>query len=127
MEPDEEDVMAVSFDAAREFALVLPGAEEGTSYGTPAFRVRKKLFLRLHDSGESLVVRIDLDERELMMKAAPKIYFITDHYTDHPMMLVSLANVQRDDLAVLIEQSWRRVAPKKLIAQLEVSAPIRTS
>jgi len=111
--------MAVRFDSARKIALALPGAEEGTSYGTPAFRVRGKLFLRLHDSRESLVVRVDLDERDLLMQADGKAYFITDHYKDHPMMLVGLAHVGRADLAGLIEQSWRRVAPKKLITELE--------
>ena len=43
---------SITWETVREIALTLPGAEEGTSYGTPAFRVRKALFVRLHDSGE---------------------------------------------------------------------------
>jgi len=50
---------AISFDTVRELAGGLPGAVEGTSYGTPAFHVGKTLFVRQHQDGESLVVRID--------------------------------------------------------------------
>jgi hypothetical protein len=55
----------ITWETARKFALALPGAEEGTSYGTPAFKVRGKLFLRLHQSGEALVVGIDGNDRAL--------------------------------------------------------------
>ena len=49
----------ITWETVREIALSLPGAEEGTSYGTPAFRVRKaEFFARLHDSGEALVVQL---------------------------------------------------------------------
>ena len=44
-------------------AVGLPRTIEGVSYGTPAFRVSKSLFVRLHQDGESLVVKIDADQR----------------------------------------------------------------
>src|SRR4051794_23986053 len=101
----------VSFETVRELALALPGAEEGTSYRTPAFRVGGKLFARLHQDGESLVVKIDLDQRRMRMKADPQTYYITDHYQDSPMMLVRLANADPEDLRELLEESWRLSAP----------------
>src|SRR4051812_20052618 len=103
----------VTFETVRELALALPGAEEGTSYRTPAFRVGGKLFARLHQDGESLVVKIDLDERRMRMQADPQTYHITDHYQDYPMMLVRLANADPDDLRDLLEESWRLSAPKR--------------
>lgn len=39
----------VTFETVREIALSLDKAEESTSYGTPAFKVRGALFIRLHD------------------------------------------------------------------------------
>jgi len=54
----------VTFDTVRQIALALDKAEESTSYGTPAFKVRGNLFVRLHQDGESLVVRTSFDERE---------------------------------------------------------------
>ncbi len=57
----------VTFDTVRQIAQTLPGAEESTSYGTPAFKVKGKLFARQHQDGESLVVGVDFEEREGMM------------------------------------------------------------
>jgi len=106
---------AITFDTVREIALTFPGAVESTSYGTPAFKVAKKLFTRLHQDGESLVVRIDEAERTRRMKSDPVTYFITDHYLNYPWILVKLSTVKRDDLHVLLAEAWRHVAPSSLI------------
>jgi hypothetical protein len=106
----------VTLETVRRLALALRGAEEGTSYNTPAFKVGGTLFARLHQDGESLVVKIDPDERRMRMNADPETYFITEHYRDYPMMLVRLASVAVDDLRDLLEQSWRRSAPRKLLS-----------
>ena len=37
----------MTFDDVRKFALLWPEVEDGTSYGTPALKVRKKLLARL--------------------------------------------------------------------------------
>jgi hypothetical protein len=99
----------VTFETVREIAQNLPGAEESTSYGTPAFKVKKKLFARQHQDGESLVVGVDFDQREEMMKAAPGKFYITDHYLNYPWMLVRMSNVNREELRDLLMGSWRRV------------------
>ena len=49
-----------TFDTVREIALSLPGVEEGTSYGTAAFRVRGKFLARLREDGETLALRIGM-------------------------------------------------------------------
>ncbi len=69
----------VTCETVREIALSLPGAEEGTSYRTLACKVGGKPFARLHQNGESLVIRVDLDEREHLMSAEPVKFYITDH------------------------------------------------
>ena len=108
----------VTFETVREIAQTLPGAEESTSYGTPAFKVKGKLFARQHQDGESLVVRVDFEEREEMMSAAPEKFYITDHYLNYPWMLVRLSRVRPDELRDLLIGSWRRVAPKGLAGAL---------
>src|SRR6516165_145749 len=112
----------ITWETVREIALELPGAEEGTSYGTHAFRVRGSLFVRLHDSGESLVVKIDLEERTMRMKVDPETYHITEHYRPYPYMLVRLSTVSRDDLRDLLTESWRLSAPKRLLASYDKKA-----
>ena len=96
-----------TFETARAIALRLPGAEESTSYGTPAFRVRKKLFARLHQDGDALVVRADFDARDALLRASPRSFFVTDHYRAYPYVLVRLAAVSRADLTDVLTQAWR--------------------
>jgi len=108
----------VTFDTVRQIAQTLPGAEESTSYGTPAFKVKGKLFARQHQDGESLVVGVDFEEREGMMNAAPEKFYITDHYLNYPWMLVRLSKVRPDELRDLLIGSWRRAAPKHLAGAL---------
>jgi hypothetical protein len=97
----------ISFDTVREIAGRLPGAVEGTSYGTPAFHVGKTLLVRQHQDGESLVVRIDPEERAIRIAADPKIYSVTDHYINYPWILVRIASVRRRELKELLEEAWR--------------------
>src|SRR5438132_8036878 len=108
----------VTFDTVRQIAQGLPGAEESTSYGTPAFKVKGKLFARQHQDRESLVVGVDFDQREEMMSADPEKFYITDHYLNYPWMLVRLTKVRPDELRDLLIGSWRRAAPKNMRADL---------
>lgn len=110
---------SITWETVRELALALPGSEESTSYGTPAFKVRGKLFVRLRPEGDAVVVRIDKDERTMRMRADPNAFYLTDHYAPYPWMLVRLAAVRQDDLAELLEDAWRLQAPQRLLAEYE--------
>ncbi len=46
----------VTVEMVRRLALAFPAVEEGTSYGTPAFRVCGKFLARLREDGESLAI-----------------------------------------------------------------------
>jgi hypothetical protein len=107
----------MTFEQVRLLALALPKADEGTSYGTPAFKVAGKLFARLHQDGESLVVKIDPGERTMRMKADPKTFYITDHYLNYPWILVRLASVDPEDLRDMLEEAWHLSAPKRIVSE----------
>jgi hypothetical protein len=109
----------VTFEAVREIARSLPGAIEGTSYGTPAFHVEKKLFVRMHQDGECLVVKIEFEQRAMRMHADPETFYITDHYLNYPWILVRLATVTLDDLRDLLQDAWRLSAPNRLLPKAE--------
>ncbi len=109
----------VTFEQVRLVALALPKAEDGTSYGTPAFKVGGKLFARLHQDGESLVVKIDPGERTMRMKVDPETFYITDHYLNYPWILVRISIVDPGDLRELLEEAWRLTAPRKLVSQYD--------
>jgi hypothetical protein len=106
-------------DAVRRLAAALPEVEEGTRYGTPAWIVRKRFFARLREDGETLVVRVDRGERQLLMSAEPEVFFITDHYRNYDLVLVRLAAIDDQELREVLTDSWRMVAPKRLVAALD--------
>jgi hypothetical protein len=112
--------MSVTFDTVRKLALALDHVEERPSYGTAGFRVNGALFLRQHQDGESLVVRMGFDEREAMMAEAPETYYITDHYLKYEWVLVRMARIQAEELRDLLRAAWkfavqtkRKATPRK--------------
>jgi hypothetical protein len=105
----------VTFEAMRRLALALPRVEEGTCYGTPAWRVAGKLFARLREDG-ALVLRTDLEERERLMSSDPEAFYVTDHYLAYPWVLVRLPSVGRERLRALMKSAWQRSAPRTLLA-----------
>jgi hypothetical protein len=104
-----------NFETVKTIAMSLPAAYERTSYNTPAFYVGKKLFARLREDGCSLVVNAaDLD-RLALSQIDPSVFSIPEHYRNYEMMVIDLPNVQPEELERLLIESWRRVAPKKLL------------
>lgn len=67
-------------------AAQLPEVEDATSCGTPALKVRKKLLARVKDA-DTLVIMCPVEEKEMLIEAAPAIYFETDHYKGWPAVL----------------------------------------
>ena len=108
-----------TFEDVREFAHSLPGVKDSTSYGTRALKVGGKLFARLHQNLDCLVLRADLLDREILMQSAPEVFFITDHYRNYPWILVRLAALEKRTLPDLIARAWRLVAPKSLVKKYD--------
>ena len=95
----------------------LPEVEEGIWFRTPCLKVRKKSFCRMKEDGETLVIRVvDLEDKEALLRGDPGVYFTTPHYDGYAYVLVRLAAADPGELAELIEDAWRLVAPKRLIA-----------
>lgn len=109
----------VDFEAVRHAALALPDVEEGTSYGTPAFRVKKKLFARMREEGEDLVLRVGDDLRDVLLATESDVFHQTPHYVGHPYVLARLAVISEPRLASIVEEAWRSVASARLVATLE--------
>jgi hypothetical protein len=112
----------LTFDDVRTIALVWPEVEDGSSYGTPALKVRKKLLARLKEDGDSLVMPgVPQDERDMLVERAPQVFYFTDHYRDYPMVLIRLSKAKRADVEPLLRRRWRTLASKKAVGAGEKS------
>jgi len=107
----------VYLEFIRKAVQNLPGVVEKPSYSTPGFFAGKKLFARLKEDGETVVVQTY--EREKWMEADPETFFITDHYLNYDYMLISLKRVSPDDLTKLLTIAWCNRATNKLIKEYE--------
>ena len=120
--PRDPQPHGTDYEAVRRIALTLPGVEEGTSYGTPALKVKGKFMARLQEDGETLVLRMNIFERPYVLEAEPDVFFITDHYRDWPCVLLRLPAVTEPRLREAVVDAWRFVAPPKLVAAYDRDA-----
>ncbi len=105
----------VTFEKLWEFVRSLPETEVGTSYRTPAFKVKGKLIARMWEDDVTLVLLIDFETKEMLLKTNPEVFFQTDHYAGYPAVLARLPFADYKELCELLEESWRQKAPVKVV------------
>jgi hypothetical protein len=106
------------WDDVRAIVARFPEVEESAE-DRPAFRVRGKLFAwkaRDRDGGE-LAIRVERDEKPLILDSNPALYYETPHYAGYPGVLVRLGAIGREELAERLEDAWLIQAPKRLAAE----------
>ena len=104
---------SIDFAAVRAAAAALPDVEEATSWGVPALKVRGKMFVcqAINKQAEpnTLVVRMDIAQRDALIEEDPAVYYLKDHYINYPCVLVRLARVHADALRDLVHTAYRFV------------------
>jgi hypothetical protein len=113
----------MTFDDVRKISLVWPEVEDGTSYGTPALKVRKKLLVRLREDDDSLVMPgVPPDERDMLVENQPKVFYFTDHYRDYPIVLIRLSKAKRAIVEPLLRRQWLALASKAAVKAFETES-----
>jgi len=122
----------------RRIALKLPGVSEGEGRFAFSVMVKGKAkgfawdWLERVDPKKArvpnprvLAVRVaNLAQKETLLAAEPVKFFTEPHYNGYPAILVRLEKVTTADLRILLQEAWRCMAPKELLAQGE--SPART-
>ena len=104
----------VTLPEARRLALALPEASEQDHHGIPSFRVRGKIYATLPDD-EHIRVMLDSEATHAAVAADPKAFEELWWGKQLSGVSVRLAAVDRGRLADLLEEAWRKKAPKKLL------------
>jgi hypothetical protein len=68
--------------------------------------------------GEVLVIHCPIDEKEILLEAAPEICFETAHYKDFHNSCPT-QHMKGDELTLRIETAWRMHASKRHRAEYE--------
>ncbi|HVZ23557.1 MAG TPA: MmcQ/YjbR family DNA-binding protein [Vicinamibacterales bacterium] len=121
---------AITFETVREIALTLPGAEEGTAYGTPVLRVNGHIFAGIPINKEvepnSLGIWLtDVDERDALIEEEPETYYVKPHYQSYPIVLVRLGRVSREALEDLVVGAHRANARRPPAKRRPKKATVR--
>ncbi|MDC0679820.1 MULTISPECIES: MmcQ/YjbR family DNA-binding protein [Sorangium] len=100
----------------QRLALSLPEAEEQDHWGKPSFRVRGKIFATHWVAEEHAVLKLSLEEQDSLVQAQPDVFSVTP-WGHQGWTRVELRRVDRALLEELLVGAWRRVAPKRVVAQ----------
>ena len=106
----------VTFDQVCALAQALPEVTQGVTHGTPSLRVKDKFFARLLEDGETLSLKCDQNQRDVLMEARSEVFFITEHYRNYAYVLVRLSRADLAELPDLIARAWRWRTPRLLRA-----------
>jgi hypothetical protein len=105
--------------AARQFALALPAATEEPHFEMSSFRVRGKIFATAPPDGGHLHVFVDEQEVAAAVAENPEAFEPLRWGQRLRGLRIRLAASPPGQLQELIEESWRRKAPKRLVAGFE--------
>jgi hypothetical protein len=113
----------------RKLCLALPETTERLSHGEPTWFIRgKKTFANYanhhHDDRLAFWCAAPDGAQEILVGSAPERFF-RPPYVGHRGWLgvrLDVDGVDWDQIADLVTDAWRTVAPKRLLARLEESA-----
>ncbi len=114
----EEDALT----RLRGICLGLPEATEGAGVGNPSFRVRDKIFAMQHglEGRPTMWCKAPRGAQEVLVQAAPDRFFVPPYVGHHGWIGVRLdAELDWDEIADLVEDSYRMTAPKRLKVLLD--------
>jgi len=113
----------------RKICLALPEAHEVEAWGEPTFRIRNKLFAMYasadshHGAGRPAVwCKAAPGNQSLMVRAESDRFFVPPYVGPSGWVGIHLDDeVDWDQLAELIRDSFRLIAPKRLARSLDES------
>ena len=106
-----------------KIALAIPGAEERLWFNKPSVFLHDRFLAKVHDKEEAMTLQVaSIEMRDVMLDADPKLFYITDHYKNYPMIL---ARLQALDSKTLKDMLVARAA--QLAAMPPVKRPKKKS
>ena len=106
----------------RDICLSLPEAVEKPFGGhtAPSFRVRDKLFVMTSEDGSSMMFKAGPGVQEALVASDPERFFVPAYVGNKGWVGARLdADHDWDEIAELVEESYRMIAPKRLASILD--------
>ncbi len=111
-------------DQLRAICLALPEASEQGGVGDPSFKVRDKVFAMQHRMNDrmSMWCKAPPGAQDVLVGSDPKRFFVPPYVGHYGWVGVWLdVEIDWNEVADLVEESYRMTAPKRLSALLDQS------
>lgn len=111
-------------ERVRRICNSLPETTERLSHGEPTFFVRKKVFAMYsnnhHNDGHiSVVVPAPTGMQAVLIEGSPEKFYRPPYVGGAGWIGIELARVNDKELAFHINEAFRLIAPKKLLAAMD--------
>lgn len=115
----------------RAICLALPGTKVTLTWGKPHYRVGEKIFAGANDEGGRLTVGFKLDKGHAaeLVQRDPR-FRVAPYVGKHGWVEMELGpalqagTLDEAELRGYLLESYRRIAPKRLLARIGVEAPL---
>jgi hypothetical protein len=109
----------VDLAAARAIALDLPGAHEEPHFDLTSFRIGTKIFATAPPDGDELRIFVDEGEARACAQEDPTTFEVLMWGQKVSGVAIRLSGADAERVTELLEESWRRRATKRAIAELD--------
>jgi hypothetical protein len=104
-----------SFDDVRRICLALPEVEEELTWGSDVtFRVKRKIFAIGGDGADAVSIKASPEAQADLLALDPGTFSKSAYVGRFGWTTVRLAGIAESHLRELLENAWRRTAPKRL-------------
>ncbi len=111
-------------ERVRRICLSLPGTWEKISHGEPTWFIAKKVFAMFsnnhHGDGHvAVTVPAAIGIQEMLITKSPKKFYRPPYVGVRGWVGIEIDRVTDKELRLHIEEAWRLIAPKKLLAEFK--------
>jgi hypothetical protein len=103
----------------RRLAGSLPEVEERETWGEATFRVRGRIFAILSADGAHTSVKAAPEEQAALVGSDPRTFAVAAYTGRFGWVRVTLARVDPAEMRELLEEAWRRTAPRRIVAAFD--------
>jgi hypothetical protein len=109
-------------DDLRRICMALPEVEERLTWEVDiTFRVRDKMFVVMGQDGGQASVKATLEAQQALVASEPETFGVAHYVGRYGWTTIQLARIGAEELSELVEEAWRRTAPKRLVVAYDAT------
>lgn len=111
----------IRYEDVRDWVLALPGCREVYvgEWGRFTLRVGEKVLVLGHEGENAVTVKASREDQAMLLEQAPEVYSRAPYVGRFGWVRADLEKADPDELREVVEDAWRRTAPKRLVREFD--------